>query len=297
MKIKQNLMFCLIACMVLGLTGCGNSTAQREESSQEKTEGLENLGEITVISREEGSGTRDTFAVLADFTTKDAQSDQKDMTTEEAVVVNDASEVIREVENWEGAIGYLSAGSLQNETGIKKLSVDGVSLEETGRYPLERSFYLSYCGKLSELEQDFLTYVKSKGQELVGEDYIPVAKSNTFLSNKANGTIKIAGSTSVAPLMEKLADAYMEINPNATIVIEPTDSTDGLTQAMSGTCDFGMSSRELKDYETELLDYELIARDQIAVIVNEKNPLNSITLENLKSIYVGDMKKWQELNQ
>lgn len=297
MRIKRTLMFCLTVCVVMGLTGCGNGNARNEENSREKTEGLEELGEIAVISREEGSGTRDTFAVLADFTAEGIQTDQKDLTREDVVIVNDAAAVIREVENGEGAIGYVSAGSLQNEEAVKALHVDGIAPEETGRYPLERSFYLAYCGKLSELERDFLTYVGSRGQEIVGENYIPIAKSNTFLSNKEEGTLTIAGSTSVAPLMEELADAYMELNPNAKIIIQATDSTDGLTQAMAGTCDLGMSSRELKDYETELLDYEVIARDRIAVIVNAQNPLNNITLEQIKGIYVGEIKEWQELNQ
>lgn len=195
------------------------------------------------------------------------------------------------------AIGYVSGGALQDVEGVKSLSVNGISTEaQEGAYPLSRNFYLAYCGKLNDLEQDFLTYIHSEGQEIVGEVYIPVAKSNTFLSNQAEGTIRITGSTSIAPLMEQLAQAYMEINPHAVIEVNATDSTDGLTQAMSGSCDFGMSARALKDYEMELLDYEMIAEDNIAVIVNEENPIEDISLTDLKSIYVGDIETWQELN-
>ena len=171
------------------------------------------------------------------------------------------------------AIGYVSGGALQDVEGVKSLSVNGISTEaQEGAYPLSRNFYLAYCGKLNDLEQDFLTYIHSEGQEIVGEVYIPVAKSNTFLSNQAEGTIRITGSTSIARLLEQL------------------------TQAMSGSCDFGMSSRALKDYEMELLDYEMIAEDNIAVIVNEENPIEDISLTDLRSIYVGDIETWQELN-
>ena len=124
-----------------------------------------------------------------------------------------------------------------------------------------------------------------------------MAKSSSVLSNKATGEITIEGSTSVAPLMEKLAEAYEQINTNAKITVTATDSSKGLTKAMSGECDFGMSSRNLKDYEKELLDYETIARDNIVVIVEENNPLDDITLEALKLIYTGELRNWNDLNQ
>lgn len=124
-----------------------------------------------------------------------------------------------------------------------------------------------------------------------------MAKSSSFLSNKATGEITIEGSTSVAPLMEKLAEAYEQINTNAKITVTATDSSKGLTKAMSGECDFGMSSRNLKDYEKELLDYETIARDNIVVIVEGNNPLDDITLEALKLIYTGELRNWNDLNQ
>lgn len=130
----------------------------------------------------------------------------------------------------------------------------------------------------------------------MGKSYTQVAKTNTFLSNQAEGTISIAGSTSVAPLMRELAEAYEQINPHADITITETDSTDGLTQAMSGQCDLGMSSRDLKDYEQELLDYQVIAQDEIAVIVNAENPLQDIGLDTLRQIYTGKINVWNELN-
>ena len=162
---------------------------------------------------------------------------------------------------------------------------------------LERNFYLAYSGRLSELETDFLTYIQSAGQEIVGENYETVKKTTTFLSGKPEGSIKIGGSSSMAELIQELADAYSEINPNAVIEIIVTDSTNGLTGAMSGLYDLGMASRDLKDYEKELLESVMIASDEIAVIVNADNPLEEITAEDLKGIYTGEITKWQELNQ
>ena len=170
-----------------------------------------------------------------------------------------------------------------------KVNGTQASLEEKS-YPLSRTFYLAYSGQLSELEQDFLSYVHGAGQDIVAEAYIPVAKSSSFLSNKAKGTLKIGGSTSVAPLIANLANAYMKINSNAKIIVQSSDSSDGLTKAMSGEFDFGMSSRDLKDYEA-------IAEDDIAVIVNAENPLEDITLEELKNVFTGMFVKWEELNQ
>lgn len=293
MQRKNVAFFLSVILMLLVLSGC--SSAQNSEQNQ-KIEGLDKLNGIQVVSREEGSGTRSAFAELAGFS--GSNESRPDLTTEQAQIAENAEEVCRLVQENVSAIGYISMGTVVDEKSIKILKVNGLTanLEEKA-YPLGRTFYLAYCGKLSELEQDFLTYVHGAGQEIVSESYIPVAKSSSFLSGKQKGSIKIGGSTSVAPLMEKLADAYMERNPDAQITVEATDSGDGLTRAMSGELDFGMSSRDLKDYEMELLDYEAIAEDNIAVIVNAENPLENITIDALKKIFTGECAKWEELNQ
>lgn len=293
MQRKNMAFFLSVILMLLMLSGC--SSTQNSEQNQ-KIEGLDKLNGIQVISREEGSGTRSAFAELAGFSGSDES--RPDLTTEQAQIAENAEEVCKLVQENTSAIGYISMGTVVDEKSIKILKVNGAAADlEEKAYPLGRTFYLAYCGKLSELEQDFLTYVHSAGQEIVSESYIPVAKSSSFLSGKQKGSIKIGGSTSVEPLMEKLADAYMERNPNAQITVEATDSGDGLTRAMSGELDFGMSSRDLKDYEMELLDYEAIAEDNIAVIVNAENPLENITIDELKKIFTGESAKWEELNQ
>lgn len=292
MKVSKELAALFLISFMLGIAGC---TGENTTPVQQQVPGLDKLGEVSVISREEGSGTRDTFAQLAGF--DQSSGDKPDLTREDAVIKKDAGEVIEAVKADKSAVGYVSKGALEEENGVKTLSINGIGVDtKNGNYPLSRSFYVVYSGELSELEQDFLTYVHGAGQEIVGKSYIPVAKSSTFLSNQVKGKIKITGSTSVAPLMEELAAAYMEINTNAIVTVIETDSTDGINKAMQGECDLGMSSRELKDYEKELLNYEMIATDDIAVIVNKENPLSDITTDLLKSIFVGDIKLWKEIN-
>lgn len=295
MRCRKILLSAVMVWTTICLAACGSSQSDKESSS---VQDLNKLEEIHVIAREEGSGTRSAFAGLVGFE-GDGQDDAKsDLTREDATIVNSADEVIEMVQADASAIGYLSEGSLVDIKDVKVLSVNGAAADDLNSpYALSRSFYLAYCGKLSDLEQDFLTYVHGAGQEIVGKNYVAIAKSSTFLSNQAEGKINIAGSTSAAPLVEELAEAYMGINPHAQITVTATDSADGLTQAMSGTCDLGMSSRDLKDYEAELLDYEIIAEDNIAVIVEKDNPLDDISLDSLKDIYTGEIDYWEELNE
>lgn len=285
----------LLLVAALSLAGCGMSAGNDgAQLSQEQAAGLEKLGKINVISREDGSGTRSTFAELAGFA---GGGKGADMTREDAAIADNADAVVRQVASDASAIGYASYGTVRSAADVKILTVNGFDVASgKGSYPLRRSFYLAYSGRLSDLEQDFLTYVTGAGQELVGKSFGAVAKADRFLSNQAAGELKIVGSTSVAPLMSELAAAYEGINIHADISVVPSNSADGLTRTMQGECDFGMASRELKDYEKELLNYRLIANDDIVVIVNKDNPLTNITLEQLKGIYTGELAGWQELS-
>lgn len=282
----------LCAAAGILLTGCSDSN---EAVKRRKVEGLEQLGNITVISREEGSGTRNVFAELLGFT--DVNAELADQTREDAVIAESTESILASVSADQAAIGYVSGGAIPEE-GIRELRIEGAAAGEGDEnYPLSRTFYLVYSGRLSELEQDFLTYVRGAGQGIVGEKYKTVAKQTSFLSNKAEGSLQIGGSSSVAPLVERLAGEYMTLNPNAKLEVITTDSGDGLIKAMSGQYDLGMSSRDLKDYEKELLEYHAIAVDEIAVVVNKDNPLEDITAEELKEIYTGEISDWEELNQ
>jgi len=293
MKTGMCVLFFLAALLML--TGCG----AEKEQEKETVAGLDTLGSVQVVSREEGSGTRSAFAELLGFD-ESGEDGAQDATTKDALIVPDAEAVIAAVREDESAIGYISMGSLSALEEEKVLAVNGVAGTtenvKSGDYSLSRSFIFAWSGSLSELEQDFLTYVKGKGQGIVEESYVAVAKETTFLSGKQEGMITIHGSTSAAPLLEALAAEYMECNPNATVEVVASDSTTGLNDAMQGLCDFGMASRELKDYEEELLTYETIAQDGIAVIVNGKNPLENVTEEQLKQLFTGEITEWEELN-
>ncbi|MCC8168001.1 MAG: substrate-binding domain-containing protein [Clostridiales bacterium] len=294
MKRKRIGILALICICVLVLAGCGTGTG-----SLAKVDGLDALGSVQVISREEGSGTRSAFAQLLGFDTSSGES-QSDATAEDALIAEDAQAVIDAVSADEAAIGYISMGALDSSESIKALSVDGVeaTLQNTadGKYALSRPFILAWSGSLSELEQDYLTYVMGKGQAIVNQSYVAVTESTTFLSGQYEGTITVSGSTSVVPLLEELAEEYMSINTHAVVEVSATDSTTGLNDAMQGSCDLAMSSRELEDYEKELLSYKTIARDGIAVIVNTENPITEVTTAELKSLFTGEYTQWDDIN-
>ncbi len=297
---KKNMMCYAIAAALL-LGGCGST------QSLEPVEGLDALGKVQVISREEGSGTRSAFAELVGFDEGD-DAVKSDATTDDAQIETDADAVLVAVSEDVSAVGYVSMGALEESDdsgelagdGVRVLAVDGeeATLEnvKNGKYDLSRPFVLAWSGSLSDLEQDFLTYVLGKGQEIVEQSYVAVEDSTSFLSGKYEGTITIHGSTSAAPLLEELAEEYMQINTNATVEVVASDSTSGLNDAMQGSCDFAVASRELKDYEKELLDYEVIAQDGIAVIVNVNNPLDEVSLDELKGLFTGTFSEWEMIN-
>lgn len=269
-----------VLLMAGALTACG--------SKAEDLPDLSGMGEVTVVSREDGSGTKaqfeQTIASYGDGTDTIALSTQ---------------EVVSLVSEDPNAIGYAAWSAIEDTDQVKFLSIDGVEpTAETignGKYPLTRNYYLAYMGQPSAVETDFLAYVMSAGQELAGQSGIAVKKATSFLSDGSSGTITVEGSTSVAPLMQALADGYHEYNPNATISVKATDSTSGLTAAIRGECDLAMSSRTLKDYEKELLEVKTIALDGIAVLVNSENPLENLSIEQLKKLYDGDVQAWTDL--
>lgn len=265
---RNGLIISAVLCAALALSACSAEKAMSD---------LSGMGKITVISREEGSGTRDEFENIigtgADGTDKIALS---------------AAEVSEMVSSIEGAIGYTAYTAAASEN-VKAVSVNGIALNEenisNGKYPLCRSYYLAYNGELSAAQTDFLAYIMSAGQAIADDECVAVKKSTGFLSDKSSGNIKICGSTSMLTLIEKMAEDYKRFNPNVVIEITATDSSDGLNSAIRGECDFAMSSRELADYENELLEKKAVARDDIAVIVNAENPVDDLTEKQIKQIY------------
>lgn len=255
---------------------------------------------ITVVSREDGSGTRGAFIELFGVEEKDEDGNKVDNTTEEASITNNTAVMMSTVAGDTAAIGYISLGSL-NDT-VKAVRIEGVEATaeniKAGDYQVSRPFNIATNGEVSEVAQDFIDYILgTDGQAVVEENgYISVDGAEDFESAQPEGKIVVAGSSSVTPVMEKLKEAYAEVNPNAEIEIQQSDSTTGMTSAIDGICDIGMASRELKDEEVEAgLTSTTIANDGIAIIVNNDNPIEDLTIDQVKSIYVGETTVWGDL--
>ena len=255
---------------------------------------------ITVVSREEGSGTRGAFIELFGVESKNDAGEKVDNTTVEASVTNNTSVMMSTVAGNTYAIGYISLGSL-NDT-VKALKIDGAeaSVEniKSGEYKIARPFNIATKEDVSEAAQDFINYIMSPdGQAVVEENgYIPMDDTTEYTDNGATGKVVVAGSSSVTPVMEKLKEAYEAVNEDVEIEIQQSDSTTGMTFTIDGNCDIGMASRELKEEELEAgLTPTVIAQDGIAVIVNNDNPAEDLTSDQVKSIFVGETTSWGDV--
>ena len=257
---------------------------------------------ITVVSREDGSGTRGAFIELFGVEEKDADGNKVDNTTEEAEITNNTAVMMSTVAGDVDAIGYISLGSLNDS--VKAVKIDGVEATaeniKSGEYKVSRPFNIATNGEVSDVAQDFIDYILSpEGQAVIEENgYISIDDVKDAESTQPEGKVVVAGSSSVTPVMEKLKEAYAEVNPNAEIEIQQSDSTTGMTSAIDGICDIGMASRELKDEELEAgLTSITIANDGIAIIVNNDNPTDDLSVDQVKSIYVGETTTWGDLTK
>lgn len=251
---------------------------------------------ISVISREDGSGTRGAFIELFGIEQKNSAGKKVDYTTDEATITNSTAVMLTSVASDKYAIGYVSLGSLNNS--VKALKIDGadatVANIKNGSYKISRPFNIAVKDNLSAAAQDFVNYIMSSdGQKVIeANKYIKVSDAS-FKSTQAGGKVVVAGSSSVSPVMEKLIESYKAVNPNAKIELQTSDSTTGVTNAASGTCDIGIASRALKDSEkAKGLKEITIAIDGIAVIVNKENEMNDAAKDFIRDIYVGKITKW-----
>ncbi|MEE1190830.1 MAG: substrate-binding domain-containing protein [Blautia sp.] len=311
---KKLLAAILMGTMVFGMTACGGSNEELTSNQETQTETDANAGteekesdagssvegEITVISREDGSGTRGAFVELFGIQ-EEIDGEKVDMTTDYAQVTNSTSVMMTGVAQNPKAIGYISLGSLDDS--VKALKVDGAEAStenvKNDTYKISRPFNVATKEGVSEVAQDFMDYILSEeGQKIVEESgYISAAENaEAYAGNKPKGKVVVGGSSSVTPVMEKLKEGYEAVNPDAEIEIQQSDSTTGMESALSGTYDIGMASRALKDSETEKgLTGVQIALDGIAVIVNKENSLADITSDQVKDIYTGEITDWSEL--
>lgn len=277
------------ACLML--VGCGSNNSSSSSS---------NDASINVTSREDGSGTRGAFIELFGIEEKDSSGAKVDKTTSSAAITNSTAVMMTTVANDKDAIGYISLGSV-NDT-VKALKIDGAEptaqAVKDGSYKVSRPFNVITKGELSAVAQDFLDYIMSSdGQKVVSDNgYIDVENTGAYTAKGLSGKVTVAGSSSVTPVMEKLAEAYKALNPDVTIEVNQSDSTTGVTSTIEGACDLGMASRELKDSEvSQGVEAKVIATDGIAVIVNKDNKVDNLTSDQVKNIFTGEVTKWSEI--
>ena len=302
---KKSISLLLVGLMLCGaLAGCGGSNdsygADGAAQADNGGEASGVSGAITVISREDGSGTRGAFVELTGVEEKNDAGEKVDNTTAEAEIANKTDVVLTSVAGNESAIGYVSLGAL-NET-VKAVQVDGVEATvenvKSGDYTLSRPFNIATKGEPTGVAKDFINFIMSaEGQAIVEEEgYIKIDDAAAaFTSDGSSGQIAVGGSSSVSPVMEKLIEAYKALNPNAQIDLQTSDSTSGMTGAIDGTFAIGMASRELKDEETAELTGTAIALDGIAVVVNPANTVEDLTMDQIKGIYTGEITDWSEV--
>ena len=281
----------IVAAASVVLAGCGSSS-----TTEEGTGGAS----INVVSREDGSGTRGAFVELFGVEAEDANGETVDNTTTSAAITNSTAVMMTTVAGDTDAIGYISLGSL-NDT-VKALEIDGAAATveniENGSYGVSRPFNLITSGELSAPAQDFMNFIMStEGQAVVSEEgYIAVEATGAYQPTGATGRVVVAGSSSVTPVMEKLAEAYNALNPNVEVEVNQSDSTTGVTSVLEGACDLGMASRDLKESEAaEGATATVIATDGIAVIVNNENAVSNLTTEQVRQIFTGEITSWSEI--
>lgn len=309
MKAKKILtILSTVLVMSMVFTACAKEEAKPQPVEQPATEqpateqpapdfDVEN--DITVVARDAASGTRGAFHELMKIKVKEGDTEVDKLVTG-ALEFDGTDKVITAVEGDKYGIGYISLGSVSER--IVAASVDGVEATienvKSGDYKVARPFLLVTKGNESDLVKDFIAYTESiQGQKMVEEKHYisSVEKPVDYKASGLSGTIKVAGSTSVTPLMEKLQEAYKELNPNVVFEMQSNGSSQGIKSAIDGSYDIGMSSRELKDDEKSQLSEYTLAIDGIAVIVNKENPMADITSENITKIYTGEITKWSEV--
>ena len=300
MKLKKFIAILSVATMTAGLAvGCGSSSdsgSSDSSSADSKSSDWDSSNDITIVSREDGSGTRGAFIELFGIEEK-KDGEKVDMTTDDAQITNSTSVMLTTVAGDDYAIGYVSLGSL-NDT-VKALKIDGEEATEQnikdGKYKICRPFNIATKkGADNEVAKDFIAYIMSKeGQQVISDNgYIGDDSAEAYAGSKPSGKAVVGGSSSVSPVMEKLIEAYKKVNTGAEIELQTTDSTTGMTSAIDGSYDIGMASRELQDEEKDKLDSQVIATDGIAVIVNKNNTTDELSSDQVKTIYTGDATTW-----
>ena len=303
MKMKKFIAVLATVGMVAALAaGCGSgddASADKGTKTGSASSDWDSSNDITIVSREDGSGTRGAFIELFGIEEK-KDGEKVDMTTDDAQITNSTSVMMTTVAGDDYSIGYVSLGSLKDT--VKALKIDGEEATEQnikdGKYKICRPFNIATKkGADNELAKDFISYIMSKeGQQVISDNgYIGDDSAEAYAGTKPSGKVVVGGSSSVSPVMEKLIEAYKKVNTGAEIELQTTDSKTGMTSAIDGSNDIGMASRELQDDEKDKLDSQAIATDGIAVIVNKNNTTDELSSDQVKDIYTGNAVAWDEV--
>lgn len=254
--------------------------------------------DLTVTSREDGSGTRKSFIEQVGLIKKDKKGNYKDLTTDNSMVINSTNGVLKAVGVDKTAIAYISLTALDDS--VKAIKIDGVSPNkntiESGEYKFQRPFGLAYKkDSAKDLSKDFLEYVKSKSAKKLIEDegLLAITNEKEYKSKNLKGKLTITGSSSLSSIVEKLAENYEKLNKDVEVEVLSNESLTGLKNVKDNVVDIAMVSNKLQD---ENLFSEIFAIDGIAIIVNKDNTqINDLTMEQLRDIYRGEIKNTGEL--
>lgn len=254
--------------------------------------------DLTVTSREDGSGTRKSFIEQVGLIKEDEKGNHEDMTTDNSMVINSTNGVLKAVGVDKTAIAYISLTALDDS--VKAVKIDGISPNkdsiESGDYKLQRPFGLAYKkDTLTDLSKDFLTYVKSKSaKKLIEEDgLLAITNEKEYKSKDLKGKLTITGSSSLSSVVEKLAENYEKLNKDVEVEVLSNESLTGLKNVKDGVVDIAMISNKLEDKN---LSSEVFAIDGIAIIVNKDNKeINNLSLKQLRDIYKGEITNTGEL--
>ena len=240
---------------------------------------------ISVVAREDGSGTKSAFMEIIGLRGKADPAS--------VIIQAGTAGVLAEVRGNPAAIAYESLGYVTND--VKMLKIDGVEATvaniKNGTYKISRPLSVAY--RESTLENDvnkaFYTFLQSSGaQEIINDNgYVSIVDGAPLytMNGSLSGTIDISGSTSLQPLMIELAAAFEKIQPNIKINVSGGGSGTGYKNANEGVSEFGMISEEFAPDKAPSCTYYMVSKDGIAIIVNNRNPLDNITMEQLKNIY------------
>ncbi len=268
--------------LILGVTMLGGMLASCGGNKE-----FDSSKNISVLVRETGSGTRGAFLEILGL------KGAADPTG--AIVQTSTSAILTEVSGNNYAIAYDSLGYVDDS--VKILKVDNVAPSaatvKNGTYAISRPLNVIYKEAIINSEpvyQDYLAFLGSKEAEKMASDegYVAIHDSTTSYTKTADYAgkkITISGSTSLQPLMVKLAAKYNEYHSEVTIEVAGGGSGTGYSNAENGTSVFGMISEEFNSTKAASCTPYTVCKDGIAVIVNKKNTLDSISKTDLATIY------------